>query len=269
MTVKPAARAICTAAVPTPPLAPCTSTVSPATPCPRRAAGPARLPGARPPARRTRELESLSSFPPSFALESLRVVARETVEGGRLFFADSADVVGHLGGIARGEDFVETFERADEPFGQARRERALSELLRRDGDVSDLPAGRVRELRGHVRVRKRLRPSEDVSLALMPFFRERARGDRGDVAHVYEARPGVADRLVDAALGVDLLRLAEKVLHEEVRPEHRPREAGPFQVIFGLTVPFAEAFVCCGVSPDGRELHDVAHARALPCPDEV
>src|SRR5205085_7382315 len=94
---------------------------------PRPALAPAHLRGARPPARRTRELGSLSSPPPLFSLERLRVVARELVEGNRLFFADGAHVVRHLGGVARGEDFVEPFERADEPFGQARRERALSE----------------------------------------------------------------------------------------------------------------------------------------------
>src|SRR5947209_10427781 len=103
----------------------------------------------------------------------------------------------------------------------------------------------------------------------MSVFDERAGGDRRDVAHVYEARAGVADGLVDAPLGGDLPRLSEEVLHEEVRPQHRPGEAGRFQVIFGLAGPLAEAFGRAGVRAEGGELHDVSHARALRRLDEV
>src|SRR5436305_5292950 len=116
------------------------------------------------------------------ALERLRVVAREPVEGDRLFPRDAAHVVSDFGGVAGGEDFVETFERADEPFGQARRESALAELRGRDGGVSDASARRLRELRGNVVVRERRGAREDVSLPLMSVFGESARGDRRDVA---------------------------------------------------------------------------------------
>src|SRR3982751_6118275 len=63
----------------------------------------------------------------SFSSECLRVVARELFERYRLTTCDAAHVVCNFGGVTRGEDFVQTFERTDEPFGQARGERARAE----------------------------------------------------------------------------------------------------------------------------------------------
>src|SRR5687768_17462301 len=151
-------------------------------------------------------------FAPSLAPERGGVVAREPSEGNRLTARDAPHVVRHRRGAARGEHYVELFERVHEPPGQAGRERPRAELLRGDGDVPDLPAGRLGELRRDVVVCERFRPGQHIGLPLVPALGERARGDGGDVAHVHEADARGADGLDDDAVGGDTSRLPEQVL---------------------------------------------------------
>src|SRR6266446_7800822 len=83
-------------------------------------------------------------------------------------------------------------------------------------------------------VRECLTPGDDVLLPGVPLPGQGDDGDRGDVAGVDERNPAVAGRGVDDTLVDDVVSLAQEVLHEVVRPEHRPRQSGLLQLLLDL-----------------------------------
>src|SRR5882762_6238624 len=191
------------------------------------------------------------------------MVAGERREGARWFAGQIGDNAGdRLRRAARALVRRDREQAVDQPRWLAGSRQTRARLVEGLVDEAQWPANRLGKDVRRLPVREGLTPRDDVLRLGMPWLGQGDGGDRGDVAGVDERDPAVARRGVDYTVVDDVVSLAQEVLHEVVRPEHRPRQTGLLQALFHLMMHPADRGIRMRRRAECGKLHDMSNARS-------
>src|SRR6267143_4097573 len=150
------------------------------------------------------------------------MVAGERREGARWFAGQIGDNAGdRLGRTARALVRRDREQAVDQPRWLPGSRQTCARFVKGLVDEAQWLANRLGKDVRRLPVRKCFTPRDDVLLPGMPWLGQCGGGDRGDVAGVDDRNPAVAGRRIDDTLVDDVVSLAQEVLREVVRPEHR------------------------------------------------
>src|SRR5256885_7714019 len=194
------------------------------------------------------------------------MVAGEGREGARWFAGQIGDNAGdRLGRTARALVRGDREQAVDQPRWLAGSRETCARLVNGFVDETQWPANRLAKDVRRLPVRKCLTPRDEVLLPGMPWLGQCDGGDRGDVTGVDERNPPIAGRRIDDTVVDDVVSLAEEVLHEMVRPEHRPRQSGPLQLLLDLMMHPADHGIRMLRRAKCGELHAMSNPGLARC----
>src|SRR4051794_14697166 len=155
-----------------------------------------------------------------------RVIAGELRKGARWLAGQICDHAGdRLGRAAYALVCSDCEQAVDEPPWLASFRETGSRLVERLVNETQRPANRLAQDGRRLPVGEGFTPSDHVLPPGMPWLGQCDDGDRGDIPGINERNPAVAGGGVDDPIVDDVVSLAQEVLHEMTRPQHRPRQS--------------------------------------------